>query len=124
MKTEQFKNFTPGPWSLSTIPFELRNKDDAASIWKDTMFGNELGSAPICNISRAVGDEQATANARLIAASPTLLSENQLLQAENKELLEALEEIVWFEPTSPYHAQVREKAKQAIANATGKGEQR
>lgn len=62
---------TPGPWELTTIPFELRNTDSAAAIYGPYTLNQ--GACLISDISRSPGDEQATANAKLIAAAPELL---------------------------------------------------
>lgn len=89
---------TPGPWQLTTIPFELRNTDSAAAIYGPMSIDG--GACLIADISRSAGDAQATANARLIASAPDLLierdywleqakqsnKENQELKAENEEL--------------------------------------
>lgn len=74
---------TPGPWQLTTIPFELRNTDSAAAIYGP--MSEQGGACLIADISRSAGDTQATANAELIAKAP------ELLQA-NRELVEALDE--------------------------------
>lgn len=66
---------TPGPWNLTTVPFELRNTDDAATIYGP--YNINEGACMVANISRSPGDDVATANAKLIAAAPELLAKLQ-----------------------------------------------
>lgn len=76
---------TPGPWQLTTIPFELRNTDSAAAIYGPQSI--EGGACLIADISRSAGDDLATANAQLIAKAPELLKENEQLKQELKDSL-------------------------------------
>lgn len=76
MKTQH----TLGPWQLTTVPFEIRNTDSAASIYGPQSING--GACLIADISRSAGDEQATANAQLIASAPDLLE--ALKSATNK----------------------------------------
>ena len=66
------KKYTPGPWQLTTVPFELRNTDSAASIYGP--LSKDLGACLIADISRSAGDVQATYNARTISKVPEMLS--------------------------------------------------
>ena len=84
---------TKSPWQLTTVPFELRNTDSAAAIYGP--IDSHGGSPLIADISRSVGDDEATANAKIIVASP--------------EMLEALKE--WAEKGATPHAiSLRDKA--------------
>lgn len=102
---------TPGPWELSTIPFEIRNTDSAAAIYGP--MSEQGGSPLIADVSRSAGDGQASANAKLIAAAP--------------EMLEALKEInEWLFVNYPEHGGINEfgtcptfnKVRSAIKKAT------
>lgn len=63
---------TKGNWQLTSVPFELRNTDSAASIYGPN--SNNNGACLIADISRSPGDKEAEANAKLIAAAPHMLS--------------------------------------------------
>lgn len=76
--------YTPGPWLISTIPFEINNADSAAAIYGPF---NKGGSPLIADVSRSTGDDSAYANAKLIAAAPDLLDAAK----EALRLLNALE---------------------------------
>lgn len=65
-------NHTEGPWQLTTVPFELRNTDSAASIYGP--MSKDGGACLVADVSRSCGDQEASANARLIAAAPELLA--------------------------------------------------
>lgn len=79
---------TPGKWQLTTVPFELIDTDDAASIYGP--MSRDGGACLIACISRSPGDSEATANAYLIAAAPETAKERDELKAINAQLLEAL----------------------------------
>jgi hypothetical protein len=68
---------TPGPWQLTSVPFELRNMDSVAAIYGP--LTKDGGACFICDISRSPGDKEAEANAKLIAASPELLEALEML---------------------------------------------
>jgi hypothetical protein len=68
---------TEGPWQLTTVPFELMNNDNAASIYGPV--SKQGGACLIADISRSAGDEEAIANAKLIAVAPELLKALQEL---------------------------------------------
>jgi hypothetical protein len=71
MNTQKFAGHTPGPWEISTYPYNnVRTENDG-----------------ICVFS---GDYTTDANAALIAAAPSLLAEVERLQAVNAELLTAI----------------------------------
>lgn len=93
---------TPGRWQLTTVPFELRNTDSAAAIYGP--LSKEGGACFIADISRSPGDEEATANAKLIAAAP--------------ELLEALKEAVGDVMFEDLPFRIKEKMLAAIKKAT------
>ena len=76
MTTEKQTGFTPGPW-VATGSLAIRTHDGAtlANVrWDDFYASDDIGERPYRD------EEQAKANARLIAAAP--------------ELLEALEEVL------------------------------
>jgi hypothetical protein len=107
--TQTTVGYTKGPWQLTTVPFEIRNTDSAAAIYGP--MSKDGGACLIADISRSAGDEEAEANAKLIAAAP--------------ELLEALKELVRdstsdgedYLPVCPGVTSI-EKAKAAIQKAT------
>lgn len=100
METTQTQH-TPGPWQLTTVPFELRSTDDAASIYGPQ--SRDGGACLIACVSRSAGDNEATANAQLIASAPELL---QALKA--------------FVESNSFHDDLFINARAAIAKAEGK----
>lgn len=95
---------TPGPWSSSIIPFELRATDSVSSIWGPY---KESGSPLIADISRSPGDEEAQANAHLIAACP------DMIKALQEFVKWAEDQAMWDKTGSAYYMAV-EAIKKAI----------
>lgn len=82
---------TPGPWDLSRIPFELRSRDSAGSVYGPTSIHG--GACLIADTSRSPGDTAATANGNLIEIAPQLLSEREQLQKEVERLRKEVKEL-------------------------------
>ena len=61
---------TPGPWQLTTVPFELRNTDSAAAVYGPQ--SKEGGACLIAEISRSPGEREVDANAVLISLAPEM----------------------------------------------------
>ncbi len=91
---EKAAQHTPGPWNVERQHdfFSIRRQGDDE--W-----------TVVCETLLAASEDEA--NARLIASAPTL-------EAVNKELLQALE-VLLFEPSS----ESRKRAQMAIAKARG-----
>jgi hypothetical protein len=78
----EFAGHTPGPW----IAYEMGDEDGSWSKWSIVHGGPIAYGGDNCN-----GPANSRANARLIAAAPTLLAEVASLKAENTRLRAALE---------------------------------
>lgn len=114
LRPEQSKH-TPGEWKCSPV----MNFSDMLVSYINA------GEQPIAQLRGLTTgqEEEAEANAKLIASAPALLSENKKLKEINGELLEALKECMeYFEYMGgKNHAAsrgAREKTKSAIEKAS------
>jgi hypothetical protein len=110
--TQTTVGYTKGPWQLTTVPFEIRNTDSAAAIYGP--MSKDGGACLIADISRSAGDEEAEANAKLIAAAPELLEALK----EEKKFLECLINIVAVEHTVNSIRERLQTIEAAIQKAT------
>lgn len=93
---------TPGPWTLETSPYKPR-------VYGDRKLIAEVGNA------EDVFDawEEWTANARMIAAAPELLTAlKAILHPDN-------EALCYFVPCDSHAMKLRDDARAAVAKATG-----
>ena len=99
---------TPGPWRIDEHAQIIAGKSVLGRIYCGDIFPNE--DLPECN-----------ANSELIARAPELLEENESLKSINKELLYALQSVVYAYKVGTSHEREisMNMAKEDILKACG-----
>jgi hypothetical protein len=108
--------YTPGPWFRDYIAGKVFNA-------KSNYVFSSDGKRTLA-IVYGETEEEAYANAQLMADSPKLLEENNQLKESNRELVEALKEVAekigidLKEPIHEFDATLHKKIKAAIKKAS------
>jgi hypothetical protein len=126
MNLDQFKGHTPGPWDyygdvcLVGAEAGQRHEEYCASIAPFGDFRGDIGHIQSSNVIKGIDSREGEANTRLIAAAPEILDYARKLEAENKQLRDALQ---WYANTVENcnrHGEEGDVARDMLAKDAGK----